>query len=82
MLECPYSNTETMINLDDRYHSYLHGSKRMRIDGVDERVKGYGWHDDGKEIVGYYVTTENYQLYYNLDEQFLRMEALAELVAS
>ena len=82
MIECPYSNTETMINLDDRYHSYLHGSKRMRIDGVNERVKGYGWHDHGKEIVGYYVTTENYQLYYNLDEQFLRMEALAELVAS
>ena len=39
-----------MINLDDRYHSYLHGSKRMRIDGVDEKVKGYGWRDDGKDI--------------------------------
>ena len=82
MLECPYSNTETMINLDERYQSYLTGHKKMRIDGVNERVKGYGWHDNGKEITGYYVTTENYQLYYNLDEQFLRMEALSELVAS
>ena len=25
-----------MINLDERYHSYLDGSKKMRIDGVEE----------------------------------------------
>jgi len=54
----------------------------MRIDGVGERVRGYGWHDDGKEVVGYYVTTENYQLYYNLNEQFVKMEPLRELVLS
>ena len=72
-----------MINLDDRYHSYLHGSKRMRIDGVGEKVKGYGWRDDGKDIVGHYVITENYKLYYNMNEQFVIMEALrAEAVAS
>jgi hypothetical protein len=69
-----------MINLDDRYHSYLTGSKRMRIDGVEERVKGYGWRDDGSSIVGYYVTTENYQLQYDMDGLFLRMEPLNELV--
>ena len=52
----------------------------MRIDGVSEKVKGYGWHDDGKDVIGYYVTTENYQLYYNLNEQFVKMEPLRELV--
>ena len=54
-----------MINLDERYHSYLDGSKKMRIDGMEERVKAYGWHCDGSDIVGHYVTTENYQLSYN-----------------
>jgi hypothetical protein len=68
-----------MINLDDRYHSYLVGSKRMRIDGVGEKVKGYGWRDDGKDIIGHYVITENYKLYYNMNEQFVKMEALNEL---
>ncbi len=68
-----------MINLDDRYHSYLHSGKTFRIDGVGERVKGYGWSDDGKEIVGHYVLTENYKLHYNMDAQFVRMEALREL---
>ena len=51
----------------------------MRIDGVDERVKGYGWHCDGNDIVGYYVNTENYKLFYNMNEQFIRMEALRAL---
>ena len=68
-----------MINLDDRYHSYLSGRKTMRIDGVSERVKGYGWSDDGKSIIGHYVITENYKLHYNLDEQFVKMEPLREL---
>ncbi len=68
-----------MINLDDRYHSYLHGTKKMRIDGVEERVKAYGFTDDGSNIDGYYVTTENYTLYYNLEANFLRMEPLREL---
>ena len=51
----------------------------MRIDGVDEKVKGYGYTDDGKDIVGYYVNTENYQLQYNMDGNFLGMEALRGL---
>ena len=68
-----------MINLDDRYHSYLSGDKRMTIDGVKERVKGYGWSDNGKEIVGHYVITDNYKLHYNMDAQFVRMEALKEM---
>ena len=36
-----------MINLDARYQSYLHGSKKLRIDGVEETVLAYGYTDDG-----------------------------------
>ena len=40
-----------MINLDARYHDYLQGSsKKFRIDGIEESVKGYGYTDDGKSI--------------------------------
>ena len=51
----------------------------MRIDGVGERVKAYGWRDDGSNIIGHYVITENYKLHYNMDAQFVKMEALREL---
>ena len=71
-----------MINLDERYHNYLDGSKKLRIDGVDERLNAYGWHCDGNEIKGYYLTTENYKLFYNVNEQFIKMEALREPVVS
>ena len=69
-----------MINLDTIYQDYLHhGDKKFRIDGIEERVKAYGYTDDGKDIDGYYLITDNYTLYYNRDEQFLRMEALGEV---
>ena len=68
-----------MINLDERYHSYLHGEKRMRIDGVGEKVTAYGWRDDGSIIIGHYVITENYKLYYDMEGAFVRMRALREL---
>ena len=68
-----------MINLDDRYHSYLHSGKKFRIDGVGERVRGYGWHCNEGDIAGHYVITDNYKLFYNMNEQFVRMEALKEL---
>ena len=71
-----------MINLDERYHDYLDGSKKLRIDGADERLNAYGWHCDGNEIKGYYLTTENYKLFYNMNEQFIKMEALREPVVS
>ena len=70
---------KTMINLDERYHSYLDGSKKMRIDGIEEKVKSYGWHCDGNDIMGHYVTTENYKLFYNMDGLFTKMVALREL---
>ena len=69
-----------MINLDQKYESYVrNGSKKLRIDGIEERVRGYGYTDDGKDIDGYDLITDNYTLYYNRNEHFLRMEALAEL---
>ena len=68
-----------MINLDERYHSYLDGRKKMRIDGVEERVKAYGWHCNGSDIVGHYVTTETYQLLYNMQGVFTKMVPLREL---
>ena len=68
-----------MFNLDERYHSYLDGSKKLRIDGVAERVKAYGYTDDGKSIDGYYVTTENYTLYYDMEGTFKRMETLEKV---
>ena len=68
-----------MFNLDERYHSYLDGRKKMRIDGVEERVKAYGWHCDGSDIVGHYVTTESYQLLYNMQGVFTKMVPLREL---
>ena len=70
-----------MINLDEKYHDYLTSSKTLRIDGVQERVRGYRYHCDGSDILGYYLTTDNYKLYYNNNEQFIRMEALAGLSA-
>ncbi len=63
-----------MINLDARYHDYLHTDKCFAINGRCEKVRGYGWTDDGLTIDGYYVLTENYKLYYTLDEQFSYME--------
>ena len=68
-----------MFNLDERYHSYLTGDKKLRIDGVEEKVKGYGYTDNGKEIDGYYLTTENYKLRYNMDGIFLSMKAIREV---
>ena len=44
-----------MLNLDERYHSYLSGSKRLRIDGAEEKVKAYGYTDNGSDIIGYYL---------------------------
>ena len=72
-----------MINLDQKYESYVRsGTKKLRIDGIEERVRGYGYTDDGKVIDGYYLITDNYTLYYDRDEIFLRMEALEVIPTS
>tara|TARA_X000000368_G_scaffold391740_1_gene355986 strand:+ start:2339 stop:2557 length:219 start_codon:yes stop_codon:yes gene_type:complete len=69
-----------MINLDEKYQTYLEGSKKLTIDGVEERVIAYGYTDDGSSIDGYYLTTENFQLKYNLQGIFLKMQAIRETV--
>ena len=67
-----------MINLEEKFGSYIQSNKTFRIDGVNEPVTGYGYHCDGSDIKGYWVTTINYKLYYNLDEQFLKLEAIED----
>ena len=62
-----------MINLDERYHNYLtNPDKKFRIDGIGERVRGYGYHCEDGDIAGHYVMTDNYKLFYNRQEQFVR----------
>ena len=69
-----------MFNLDQKYESYVrNGDKKLRIDGEEHNLRGYGFTDNGKEIDGYYLTTDNHTLYYNKNEQFLRMEALEKV---
>ena len=63
-----------MINLDARYHEYLHTNKCFTIDGACEKVIAYGWTDDGVTINGYYVLTKNYKLQYNMKEQCISMQ--------
>ncbi len=66
-----------MINLEEKYQSYIgNPNKGLTIDGVREHVTGYGYHCDGNDIKGYWVSTTNYKLYYNTNEQFIKMEAL------
>lgn len=60
-----------MINLDERYHSYLHSNKSFCIDGICEKVRSYGFRCDESAIVGYYVVTENWIMNYNLQEEFV-----------
>ena len=71
-----------MLNLDERYHSYLSGEKKLRIDGIEEQIKSYGYTDNGSDIDGYYLTTQNYHLKYNLQGVFLRMKALREFAST
>ena len=69
-----------MFNLDQKYESYVrNGDKKLRIDGEQYRVRGYGFTDNGKEIDGYYLTTDDHTLYYDKKEQFLRMESLKKV---
>ena len=68
-----------MIPLDQKYQSYLGGSKTMTIDGKKEKVKGYGYSCDGNDIVGYYVTTESYKVHYNLKEEFQRLGMIRKM---
>ena len=55
-----------MINLHERYGHYMH-NKRLLLEEVNEPVFAYGWCDNGKEITGYYVLTDNHCLLYTTD---------------
>ena len=68
-----------MILLDEKYSSYLDGSKQMLVDGKKEKVIGYGYSCNGSDIIGYYVTTESYKIHYNLQEEFQRLEMIREM---
>jgi hypothetical protein len=68
-----------MINLHQRYGHYL--TKNLKHDRVNERVIGYGWTDDGKDLTGYYVLTENFKLFYNLKEEFICSEQRESVAA-
>jgi len=59
-----------MINLHQRFNHYLNTDKKIDLRDVNERVISYGWLDNGKDLVGYYVLTENYELVYDLSDQF------------
>jgi hypothetical protein len=61
-----------MINLHQLYNHYLHTDKKH--DRVNEKIISYGWTDNGNELTGYYVLTENHRLFYNIDGQFQSME--------
>ena len=69
-----------MVNLDERYHDYLINGKLIRMDGISEKLIGYGWHCDGNEIKGYYLTTENHKLYYNNNQVYQYIEPLKEKI--
>jgi hypothetical protein len=59
-----------MINLHQKFNHYLNTDKKIDLRDVNERVVSYGWLDNGKDLVGYYVLTENYELVYDLSDRF------------
>jgi hypothetical protein len=59
-----------MINLHQKFNHYLNTDKKLDLRDVNERIISYGWLDNGKDLTGYYVITENYELIYDLNEKF------------
>jgi hypothetical protein len=59
-----------MINLHERFNHYLNTNKLIDVQDVNERLISYGWVDDGKDLTGYYLLTENYELVYNMKDEF------------
>tara|TARA_B100001113_G_scaffold319689_1_gene288481 strand:- start:510 stop:761 length:252 start_codon:yes stop_codon:yes gene_type:complete len=73
-------NDIAMINLDEKFSTYLGSkTKTFRIDGINEPLTGYGFNCDGNDIIGYWVSTTNYKLFYNLNEQFVKLVPLREV---
>jgi hypothetical protein len=59
-----------MINLHQKFNHYLNTDKKLDLRDVNEKVISYGWLDDGNDLTGYYILTENYELVYNLKDEF------------
>ena len=59
-----------MINLHQKFNHYLNTERKLDLYDVNEKVVSYGWADDGKDLIGYYVLTENFELVYDLKDQF------------
>jgi hypothetical protein len=59
-----------MINLHERFNHYLNTNKKIDDSDVNERLISYGWIDDGKDLTGYYLLTENYELVYDMEDKF------------
>ena len=59
-----------VINLHQKFNHYLNTNKKIDLRDVNERVISYGWLDNGKDLTGYYVLTENYELVYDLSDRF------------
>lgn len=60
-----------VINLHQKFNHYLHTEKTLDLQDVNEKVIGYGWTDDGSNLTGYYILTENHVLYYDMDDNFV-----------
>ena len=58
-----------MINLHQLFNHYLNTDKKLDLQDVNERLISYGWVDDGKDLTGYYVLTENFELIYNFERR-------------
>jgi hypothetical protein len=63
------------INLHEKFNHYLNSDRKLDLEDINERIISYGWTDDGMELTGYRITTENYILYYNLSDEFVRQES-------
>lgn len=63
-----------MINLHQKYNHYLNNPKKKLdgVHGIEESLRAYGWTDDGKDITGYYLITENYTIFYDTHGRFLK----------
>jgi len=59
-----------MINLHQLFNHYLNTDKKIDLQDVNEKLISYGWMDNGKDLTGYYVLTENFELIYDLKGKF------------
>tara|TARA_B100000579_G_scaffold69347_1_gene52343 strand:- start:197 stop:394 length:198 start_codon:yes stop_codon:yes gene_type:complete len=65
-----------MIRLDERFSTYLNGTKTFLIDDVRQKVRAYGYRCDGSSIIGYYVITDDWRLNYDNNEQLVFKEEI------